>query len=145
MEQDFSIPPESKQNLTPPQVLADRLRILVGKKFKLTQKTRTDGSNIRKLIADTLTKYPLPPLSSKDLYKIIPPKGKGLPKIRREYLDTYMVTTGQVYNLQVWNRNPVAKSVQIEYISGEKLFSSDVRFVFVKIHSLSEEIRSIVI
>lgn len=138
MDRDFSIPPQSKNNLTPPQILADRLRVLIGKKFKLTQKTRTDGSNIRKLIADTLTKYPLPPLSSKDLYKIIPPKGKGLPKIRREYLDTYMVTTGQIYNLQVWNRNPVAKSVQIEYISGEKLFSSDVRFVFVKVDHICE-------
>ena len=53
----------------------------------------------------------------------------------REYIDTYIVTTGTSYNLQVWNRNPNSASVQVDLKNGETLLASDVRFVFGKINA----------
>ena len=53
-----------------------------------------------------------------------------MPRILLEYVDTYIVTTGDTYNLQVWNRNPASDSIQVEYNSGETLSSRDVRFGF---------------
>ena len=145
MHENFKIPPKSRSHLTPPELLADRLKILIGTQFKLTQKTRTDGSNIRKLVAQTLEKYPLPALSSPGSYNIVPPKQKGVPRILREYIDTYIVTTGSSYNLQVWNRNPASQAVQIEYSSGKHLSATDVRFVMVRVDPDAHEIRSVVV
>lgn len=133
MDPIFKSPPRSKELLTPPGSIADRLSVLIGQPFNLTGKTRTDGSNIRKLIAHTLSSGSLPERAPKDSYSVLPPKGKGVPKILLEYLDTYIVTTGTSYNLQVWNRNPNAESVQIQYDTHNKLISSEVRFVLVKI------------
>ena len=48
-------------------------------------------------------------------------------------IDTYIVTTGDSYNLQVWNRNPSVPSVQVEYKNGSKLLANEVRFILVKI------------
>ena len=42
------------------------------------------------------------------------PKQKGVPSFLREYIDTYIITTGNSYNLQVWNRNPNSASVQVD-------------------------------
>lgn len=53
----------------------------------------------------------------------------------REYIDTYLVTTGTSYNLQVWNRNPNTPSVQIDLKNGEALLANDVRFVLGKVNS----------
>lgn len=53
----------------------------------------------------------------------------------REYIDTYIVTTGTSYNLQVWNRNPNSASVQVDLKNGETLLASDVRFVLGKINA----------
>jgi len=63
----------------------------------------------------------------------------------REWMDTYLVTTGDAYNLQVWNRNPAAMSVQIEYVSGEILLANEARIVFVRVDPQSQQIRSIVV
>jgi hypothetical protein len=53
MNKAFSIPPKSTNHLTTPVELVKRLTCLIGTKFELTGKTRTDGSNIRKLVAST--------------------------------------------------------------------------------------------
>ncbi len=145
MDGDLRDPPASKALLTPPDILAKRLSVLLGAPFHLTRRPRTDGSRLRKLITETLQRYPLPPASPKEQYMIVPPKGKGVPTLLREYIDTYIVTTGNSYNLQVWNRNPSQESVLIEYNSGERLNATDVRFVLVRVNPISETIDAILV
>ncbi|HLX63398.1 MAG TPA: nuclease [Planctomycetota bacterium] len=143
----LKIPPESKLALTLPEKLVARFRSLIGVEFPLTFKTRTDGSNVRKLIANTLADDPnaLPLPCAIDGFKIVPPKSKGVPRIRLEFIDTYIVTSGDLYNLQVWNRNPASPSVQIEFGDGSHLLASDVRFVLVRVDTVMQRIRSVFI
>jgi hypothetical protein len=145
MNKDFKIPPKSAEMLTSPHILAQYFSELIGQPFFLTGKTRTDGSNIRKLIASILEKYNLPKAAEVGEYEIVPLKGKGVPKITREFVDTYMVTSGDTYNLQVWNRIPASKSLLIKYESGESLKCSHVRFVFVRIDVSKNVIASIIV
>lgn len=133
MNKEFKIPPSSPADLTNLDELKKRLDPLIGVNFNLTGKSRTDGSNIRKLIASTLEKYPLPRPTPVGEFEIVPPKKKGIPKITREFIDTYIVTSGNSYNLQVWNRMPSSQTLLIKYESGESLKCSDVRFVLTKI------------
>ena len=141
----FGFPPIHKTHLTPPDDIASRLHSLIGTPFKLTGKTRTDGSNVRKLVARTFAKFPLPEPCPQSSHSIVPPKGKGVPRILLEYVDTYIVTTGDTYNLQVWNRNPASDSIQVEYNSGETLSSRDVRFVFLRVNPQAQTISSILV
>ena len=60
MNKDFKIPPKSANYLTTPNELVKRLECLIGTEFELTGKTRTDGSNNRKLVASILEKHLLP-------------------------------------------------------------------------------------
>lgn len=143
MNPAFGIPPKSKAHLTPPQDIAKRLQVLIGETFPLTGKMRTDGSNMRKLVAATLEAYLLPEPS--DAYTVIPEKGKGIPRITREYLDTYIVTSGRSYNLQVWNRIPTSDELQIEYADGSGLCASDVRFVLVRVNTTTYKIESVLV
>ncbi len=145
MNKDFKIPPKSVNDLTSPEELVKKLSCLVGAEFKLTGKTRTDGSNIRKLVAAVLEKTPLPDAAPEEVYEIIPPKGKGVPKITREFIDTYIVTSGTTYNLQVWNRIPASKTLLIKLEGGNNLKCNDVRFVFVRIDIMKKIIASIII
>lgn len=145
MNQDLRIPPRSKNALTPPTDIANRLRPLIGISLALTGKTRTDGSNVRRTVCSILERYPLPPPALPGNYRILPPRGKGIPRIPREFLDTYIVTTGTSYNLQVWNRNPATRSVQIEYNEGDPLLASDVRLVLVRVHPIYQQIRAIAV
>ena len=142
MNKDFKIPPKLVGSLTSGEQLAEYFKELISNKFVLTGKTRTDGSNIRKLIASVLEKHPLPKLAQAGHYEIVPPKGKGIPKITREFIDTYIVTSGSSYNLQVWNRIPAVDTL---YESGENLKCTDVKFVFVRINMEDNTISSIVI
>lgn len=144
MNKEFKIPPKSSNDLSSPEDLAKKLSCIVGTEFKLTGKTRTDGSNIRKLVASTLEKTPLPAKAEDGEYEIIPPKGKGVPKITREFVDTYIVTSGTSYNLQVWNRIPASKTLLIE-LEDSNLKCNDVRFVFVRIDIENSIVDSIVI
>ena len=141
----FGFPPIHKAHLTPPDDIASRLQSLIGTPFKLTGKTRTDGSNVRKLVSRTFARFPLPTPCPQSSYSIIPPREKGVPRILLEYVDTYIVTTGNAYNLQVWNRNPASNSIQVEYNSGETLSSRDVRFVFLRIDPQTQTISSILV
>lgn len=145
MNKDFKIPPKSPKQLTDPLVLTKVFLTLIGNPFNLTGKTRTDGSNIRKLIASTLETHKLPSLPETREYEIVPPKKKGVPKITREFLDTYIVTSGTSYNLQVWNRIPASNMLLIKYESGESLHCNDVRFVFVRIDINKSIIASVII
>ena len=54
MNKDFNIPPKLVNSLTSGEQLAEYFKDLIGNEFVLTSKTRTDGSNIRKLIASVL-------------------------------------------------------------------------------------------
>lgn len=145
MNKDFKIPPKSPSLLTSEDELVKRLSCLVGSNFQLTGKTRTDGSNIRKLIANKLEEFLLPVPASPDEFEIVPPKRKGIPKITREFIDTYIITSGNSYNLQVWNRIPASNTLLIKYETGESLKCKDVRFVFVRIDILKNIIASIII
>lgn len=145
MKSDFKTPPKSPQYLTNPAKLAKVLVSLVGEPFVLTGKTRTDGSNIRKRIASALEQHDLPELADKSEYEIVPPKGKGVPKITREFIDTYIVTSGKSYNLQVWNRIPASNTLLVKYESGESLHCNDVRFIFARIDVEKSVIASILV
>ena len=136
------IPPISKNELSAPEQLVENLKSLIGEKFSLTGKPRTDGSNFRKMITNHLLSNYIPKEAVE--YEIVPPKQKGVPSFLREYIDTYIVTSGVNYNLQVWNRNPNSSSVQVDLKNGETLLASDVRFVLGKINA-DEIIESIVI
>jgi len=143
MNKAFRIPPDGKSKLTPAATLASRLGCLIGQAFPLSGKTRTDGSKLRKLVAATLEQDPLPAECPVDRYRIIPKK--GVPKNLREYLDTYLVTSGDSYNLQVWNRNPAADSVQVEFATGEPLRAVDVRIVLTRVDVQEHVIRAIAV
>ena len=141
MDAKLKVPPATKGSLSKPEELAIKLASLVGRSFMLTGKSRTDGSNIRKLVATTLLKNNPPIGADESSYEIIPPK--GTPKILLEYVDTYIVTSGESYNLQVWNRNPCSESVQIRYNNNETLQSGEVRFILVKVDPEKHIIRSV--
>lgn len=124
-------PPRCKGAISTPEELVERLKPLIGQKIIMTGKSRTDGAHFRKVITKHLLSSYMPEAAEE--YDIIPPKQKGVPAFLREYIDTYVVTTGTVYNLQVWNRNPNSASVQVDLKNGEMLLASDVRFVLGKI------------
>jgi hypothetical protein len=145
MDKSFKIPPKSKAHLTETKKLPEILKGLIGSDFKLTGKTRTDGSNLRKLIARELFKNDLPEGVSESEFEIVPPRKKGVPKILRELIDTYIVTSGKSYNMQVWNRIPNCKTVLVKYDSGEALKCDDIRYVFVRIDALNSIISAIVV
>jgi hypothetical protein len=144
MNKKLKMPPKNKKSLTSPDLMAKKLSELIGTSFKLTKKSRTDGSNMRKLIGSILiNNSPIP--SEKNTFNIIPPKAKGVPKILLEYVDSYIVTSGVTYNLQVWNRNPSVESVQIEYQNGDVFQSSEVRFILTRVNPVTNIIDSIAI
>lgn len=143
MDNRLKTPPKDKSFLTSLPDLAKKLEPLINTEFELTGKSRTDGANIRKLVANKLINSNPPPHAEKDSYEVIPPK--GVPKILLEFVDTYIVTTGKSYNLQVWNRNPLSESVQILYLNGETLQSGEVRFILVKVDPVNYKISSIAV
>jgi len=63
--------------LTEAKNLPEILKNLIGKEFKLTGKTRTDGSNLRKLIANDLLTNGLPEGATENEFEIVPPKKKA--------------------------------------------------------------------
>jgi hypothetical protein len=137
----LKIPPLSADHLTHPTQLAKKLEVLVGTKFPLTGKTRTDGSNLRKLVASVLEKSELPPAAT-DYFVA---SSKGVPKILREFVDTYLITTGDTYNLQVWNRIPSSESIQVDFSEETPLRAKDVRFVLIRVDPSSHIIKAVLI
>lgn len=145
MEKDFSIPPKDPRKILSSKELIVCLKNLIGKSFKITGKPRTDGSTIRKLVTECLVKYSTCTAAKPTDYEIIPPRKKGLPRLIGELLDTYIVTSGTSYNLQVWNRFPNSKSALVEYNNGKTIRSCDIRLVLIKIDVDKSIIESITI
>ncbi|RAN55761.1 nuclease [Dolosigranulum pigrum] len=146
MHKDLKKPPSDKNDISSPEELVSTLEKLIGTEFELSGKSRTDGSKIRKLIGNTLYDAKITPEPAVEgTYEIIPPKKKGVPKILLENVDSYIVTSGDSYNLQVWNRNPATDSVQVEYSNGDVLSADEVRFIFTKISINENLIESIVV
>lgn len=141
---DFSKAPVSKDSILTADELVKRLHGLIGLDFKLTNKPRTDGSKLRKLISETLNNPNKNVASEKD-YIVVPKRGKGVPRLLAELIDTYIITSGNTYNLQVWNRFPNSNVAIIKYIDGQEISPRDIRFIFVKIDTKKEVIESIVI
>lgn len=138
----LSLPPSSPSALTPSSTIAEWLKPLIGQSFVLTGKSRTDGSSARRLVTACLAKH----YDAAPIYSTAPRCAKkGVPRITRELIDTYIVTTGSTYNLQVWNRIPNSNDVLIEYENGEVLTCADVRIVFIRIEPEKNVIESIVI
>ena len=114
-------------------------------RFELTSKSRTDGSNLRKAVATVLETTALPEPAADDTYRVLAPKAKGVTRLRREWVDTYIVTSGTSYNLQVWNRNPSEPMPQVEYADGSSLLASDIRFALVRVDSARNVIRCVIV
>lgn len=140
---DFKIPPRSVKSVKSLDDLQLIFSPLVGRDFVLSGAPRTDGSEMRKLICNTLDQHNPAEAARSGEYQIIPPRGKGIPRILRELIDTYVVTSGDNYNLQVWNRIPNSNSVLIQYASGEVIRCSDIRIVMIKV--TDNKIQSIII
>lgn len=145
MNKAFKVPPKTPSFLTKGFQLSQILVGLVGREFLLTGKTRTDGANVRKLVASEFLSSILVEGAIDEEYEIVPPKRKGVPRLLREMLDTYVVTSGKSYNLQVWNRIPNCKTVIVKYDNGDTLKCDDIRYVFVKIDLFKKVISSVVI
>lgn len=141
----FNIPPKNPRDIMSANDLALCLKDIIGKSVKITGKPRTDGSTIRKLVSDCLSVYSTCIAAEETEYEIIPPRRKGIPRLLLELVDTYIVTSGANYNLQVWNRFPNSKSALIEYKNGKKIRACDIRFVFLKIDLNKSIIESIII
>lgn len=140
---DITKAPVSLNGVISGETIAKELEKLIGSSFKLTFKARTDGSNLRKRITDVLSELIVSVADEKD-YTILAPKGKGIPRLLAVLADTYIVTSGQSYNLQVWNRIPNSGSPLIAYKNGETLSSKDIRLILVKINMLNQTIDSII-
>lgn len=145
MKKIFNVPPKNPSYVMSTNDLVTHLKTLIGKSVKITGKPRTDGSTIRKIVTDCLSDYSICETAAKNEYEIIPPRGKGVPRLLLELVDTYIVTSGTNYNLQIWNRIPNSKSVLIEYKNGKKIRACDIRLVFLKIDTQKSIIESIII
>lgn len=144
MVKKLNIPPKHKTLISSADKLRNIFSPLIGSPFKLSGKPRTDGSRLRKVISETLEQANLPELAQEDEFIIVPFKKKGVPRILTELIDTYLVTTGDAYNLQVWNRIPNSGSILVQYTkTHETICNKDVRYVLVKIEN--DKINSIVI
>ena len=77
---DFTKAPVSKENVLTAAELVEKLATLIGEEFKLSNKPRTDGSRLRKLISATLDD-PQKKVALKDDYEVLPKRGKGVPRL----------------------------------------------------------------
>jgi hypothetical protein len=145
IEEEFKVPPKSPKGVLSSAELTRRLGKIVGTSIRLTGKTRTDGAAIRKIVAQCLYSQGLSAPARVGTYHIIPPRGKGIPRLLRELIDTYVVTSGNSYNLQVWNRLPNSRMPLIEYSDGKTIKSNDIRLVFVKVDLRKNIIESVVV
>jgi hypothetical protein len=145
MDKAFQIPPQSPALVMSADKLIESLKPLLGKPFHLSGKPRTDGSTLRKLVSNALLASGILPGAPVGSFEFVPPKKKGVPKLIREMVDTYIVTTGDSYNLQVWNRYPNSHSVLVKYSNDETIRSKDIRFIFIKIDTEREVIDTIAI
>lgn len=125
--------PKNKAMLDNCNELSEILEKLIGTEFLLSGKTRTDGAKLRNLVYETLMESKSYDLASADDFEILTEKGKGIPRILPEFLDTFIITNDKDYNMQVWNRVPDSDVPLIKYSNGDLLTCRDVRYLLVKI------------
>lgn len=137
--------PEAKDTVISGNDLAKKLQVLIGTSFALTDKPRTNGATLRKIISKIIDDSSVR-IADKEQYSVIPYKGKGVPHLLACLCDSYIVTTGDAYNLQVWNRLPNSNNTLIRYNNGNApIKCKDIRFIFVKIDTTNKTISSIII
>ena len=142
---NFKLPPASKASVPDGKTLANKLKILVNREFPLTDKPRTNGATLRKVITTILDDGTINVANKAD-YSIVPSKKKGIPRLLACLCDSYIVTTGNSYNLQVWNRFPNTDNILIKYNNGrDSIKCNDIRFIFVKIDPTRKVVLSVVI
>lgn len=141
---NLKFPPLNKDSVLTGKELANKLQSLVGTKFPITDKPRTNGSNLRKAITNILDDGSIKVADKKD-YIVVPIKGKGVPHLLACLCDSYIVTTGDTYNLQVWNRFPNSSNNLVKYNNNQTIKCKDIRFVFVKIDTDTKMIQSIIV
>ncbi|MFF2912038.1 hypothetical protein [Paenibacillus sp. NPDC057934] len=140
--------PENKDDVYTVQELAPRLRHLIGEKFILTGKPKTDGSNMRKMVAHSLGLC-FDKKLRKDNESYIVDK-KGTPKISRHLLISYLATPpygSKSYNLQPWNYNPSIPNNPLVFRGdGSVLFTYDeIKIAIVWVNRNTQIIESITI
>lgn len=142
---DLKFPPKDLLQVLSGEELASKLKALIGKPFPLTDKPRTNGSTLRKMVTNVLDDGTVC-VAEKNDFSIIPSKGKGVPKLLACLADTYIVTTGDNYNLQVWNRFPNTNNALVEYVqTNQRITCKDIRFILVQIDIQSKTIKNIVV
>ena len=142
---NLAFPPENISAVLSGQELADKLYPLIGKTFYLTGNPRTNGSTLRKIIATLLNDGSIKTADPVD-FEIIPLKKKGVPKLLACLADSYIVTTGNSYNLQVWNRFPNTFNVLVKYKKDNAAITcNDIRLILVQIDTNKKQIKTIVI
>lgn len=124
--------------------LAEKLQGLIGREFKLSGKPKTDGSTLRKMVENELAACDML-LAEDSEYKVFPFKKKGVPKLVRYMAESFIVTTGTTYNLQVWNRVPNSRKPLIKYNNGDRIRCCDINCVMVKIDVDNSKIASIIV
>lgn len=144
MKIDMRIPPKSKSAVIDGKKLAEALKVLVGHSFPLTDKPRTNGSTLRKMIEELFADKLGETATSAD-YKVIPYKKKGIPRLLSILADSYIVTSGDNYNLQVWNRFPNSGNVLIRYSNNERILCKDIRLILTKVDTDDKTIKSIIV
>lgn len=141
----LKLPPVNKEDVIDGEALAAKLQVLINQKFLLTDKPRTNGANLRKTITKILDDGTIH-IANKKNYSIVPIKGKGVPHLLACLCDSYIVTTGDSYNLQVWNRFPNTDNNLVRYSNGnEPINCRDIRFIFVKVDPVKKIISSIIV
>ena len=138
------VPPKSKKETLTGKELASQLQVLIGKNLPITGKPRTDGSNLRKLIENALQNSKVE-LAASNSFKIIPSKKRGIPKNIKYLADSFLVTSGDKYNLQVWNRIPNSSNTLIRYHDGSRIRCKDINCILVKINLECQKIESVIV
>lgn len=144
MKTDMKLPPKRKSDAKNGTELAAMLKVLIGREFPLTDKPRTNGSSLRKMIEDILTKEAMATALPEE-YQTVTYRKKGIPRLLAQLADSYIVTSGENYNLQVWNRFPNSRNVLIRYDNKERILCKDIRFILVKVNPETKKIDSIVV
>ena len=143
-KEDMKLPPLDKCRVMSGYELSKALEGLIGRSFPLTDKPRTNGSSLRKMIAEVLAEAPME-VAADGNYKIMPYRKKGVPRLLAFLMDSYIVTTGDSYNLQVWNRFPNSRNMLVRYANGERIICKDIRIVLVKVDVQTRKIESVVV
>lgn len=136
--------PISKDSVIGNVELAEVLQTLINQPFVLTGKSRTDGATLRKVISNLFIDSNIA-LAEDDQYQIVPEKGKGIPRMLSLLLDSYIVTSGDSYNLQVWNRIPNSDDVLVQYENGDVITCKDIRYALVKVDTVRQIIESVIV